>query len=116
MSALLEDLAATGLLAETLLVVTGEFGRTPRLGQSTVNTIGRDGRDCWPRVFSAAFAGAGVWGGQVVGSGSPTSGGYPVSRAFAPADLAATIYRALGIDPATELRDRLGRPIRTLSR
>jgi hypothetical protein len=110
-SALLEDLAATGLLDETLVVVTGEFGRTPRIGATTGNNNTRDGRDHWAAVFSAAFAGAGVRGGQVIGQ-SDRIGAYPASRPYSPADLAATIYRALGIDPATELHDRLGRPIR----
>jgi hypothetical protein len=57
------------------------------------------------------FAGGGVRGGQTIGR-SDRLGAYPASRPYAPADLAATIYRALGIDPAAELRDRLGRPIR----
>jgi uncharacterized protein (DUF1501 family) len=92
-------------------VVTGEFGRTPRVGATTGNNNTRDGRDHWAAVFSAAFAGAGVRGGQVIGQ-SDRIGAYPASRAYSPADLAATIYRALGIDPATELSDRLGRPNR----
>jgi hypothetical protein len=107
-SALLDDLAATGLLAETLVVITGEFGRTPRLGGPN---NARDGRDHWPAVFSAVFAGAGVRGGQVIGQ-SDRLGAYPASRPYSPADLAATVYSALGIDPATEVRDRLGRPTR----
>jgi uncharacterized protein (DUF1501 family) len=110
-SALLDDLEATGLLDETLVVVTGEFGRTPRIGSTTGNANGPDGRDHWASVFSAAFAGAGVQGGQVIGQ-SDRNGAYPASHPYTPADLAATIYRALGIDPATELRDRLNRPIR----
>jgi len=110
-SALLDDLQTRGLLDETLVVVTGEFGRTPRIGSSTGNTNTRDGRDHWAAVFSAIFAGAGVRGGQTIGQ-SDKMGAYPASRPYTPADLAATIYRALGIEPAIELRDRLGRPIR----
>jgi hypothetical protein len=110
-SALLDDLEATGLLDETLVVVTGEFGRTPRIGATTGNANGRDGRDHWAAVFSAVFAGAGVRGGQVIGQ-SDKLGAYPASRPYSPADLAATIYRSLGIDPDTELHDRLDRPIR----
>jgi Protein of unknown function (DUF1501) len=110
-AALLDDLEARGLLEETLVVVTGEFGRTPRIGSSTGNNNTRDGRDHWAAVFSAAFAGGGVRGGQTVGQ-SDRTGAYPASRPYTPADLAATIYDALGIDPATEVRDRLGRPIR----
>jgi hypothetical protein len=110
-STLLDDLATTGLLDETLVVVAGEFGRTPRIGQSTGNNNGRDGRDHWSKVFSVGLAGGGVRGGQVIGQ-SDTMGAYPASQAYSPADLAATIYQSLGIDPATELRDRLQRPIR----
>ena len=72
---------------------------------------GPDGRDHWSKVFSALFAGAGVRGGQAIGQ-SDRNGAYPASRPYTPADLAATIYHSLGIDPETELRDRLSRPIR----
>ncbi len=109
-SALLDDLEARGMLDETLVVVTGEFGRTPRIGASTGNNNTRDGRDHWAAVFSAAFAGGGVRGGQLVGQ-SDKMGAYPASRPYTSADLSATIYRALGVDPGTELRDRLNRPI-----
>ena len=91
--------------------MTGEFGRTPRIGSSTGNNNARDGRDHWAAVFSAVFAGGGVQGGQVIGQ-SDRIGAYPASRPYTPADLAATGYQSLGIDPATELRDRLNRPIR----
>ena len=111
LSSLLDDLALSGLLDETLVVITGEFGRTPRVGAGTGNVNTKDGRDHWARVFSTVFAGAGVRGGQTVGQ-SDRNGAYPASRPFTPADLAATIYRALGVDPATELKDRLARPIR----
>jgi hypothetical protein len=110
-SALLDDLAARGLLDETLVIVAGEFGRTPRIGASTGNNNTRDGRDHWSSVFSAAFAGGGVRGGQVIGQ-SDRIGAYPASRPYTPGDFAATIYRSLGIDPATMVRDRLDRPIR----
>ncbi len=65
----------------------------------------------WAAVFSAALAGGGVQGGQTIGR-SDKIGAYPASRPYAPADLAATIYQSLGIDPATEVRDRLNRPVR----
>lgn len=110
-AALLDDLAAIGLLDETLVVVTGEFGRTPRIGSSTGNNNGPDGRDHWSKVFSAVFAGAGVRGGQAIGQ-SDRNGAYPASRPYTAGDFAATIYRSMGIDPETELRDRLDRPIR----
>jgi hypothetical protein len=110
-TALLDDLAARGLLDETLVIVTGEFGRTPRIGKSTGNVNSKDGRDHWAAVFSAVFAGAGVRGGQTIGQ-SDKLGAYPASRPYKPADLAATVYRSLGVDPDTELRDRFDRPIR----
>jgi hypothetical protein len=110
-SALLDDLAALGLLDETLVVLTGEFGRTPRIGSTTGNANTPDGRDHWSSCFSVALAGGGVRGGQVIGQ-SDRTGAYPASTAYSPADLAATIYQALGIDPETELRDRLQRPLK----
>jgi hypothetical protein len=108
-AALLDDLFVRCLLDETLVVITGEFGRTPRIGASTGNVNSRDGRDHWAAVFSAAFAGAGVRGGQTIGQ-SDKNGAYAASRPYRPADLAATVYRSLGIDPATEIKDRLSRP------
>jgi hypothetical protein len=110
--ALLDDLAARGLLDETLVVMLGEFGRTPRIAPLKPGDV--PGRDHWPSVFSAVFAGAGVVGGQVIGK-SDRMGAYPLSKSFGPPDLAATIYQSLGVDPATELRDRLGRPLRLCS-
>ncbi len=92
-AALPDDLERRGLLDETLVVVTGEFGRTPRVGSSTGNNNTRDGRDHWAAVFSAVFARGGVQGGQVIGQ-SDRIGAYPASRAYTPADLAATPIRA----------------------
>jgi hypothetical protein len=103
-SALIEDLGERGLLDETLIVVMGEFGRTPKL-----NTSG--GRDHWPRVFSVAMAGGGVSGGQVVGA-SDSVGEGPQDRPVTPADLASTIYTLLEINPSHELHTSDGRPIR----
>lgn len=93
--ALLDDLHERGLLADTLVVATGEFGRTPRLNA-------RGGRDHWPGVWSALVAGGGVRGGQVVGA-SDRLGGEPRDRPVEPAALAATIYQALGIHPSSRL-------------
>lgn len=111
-STLLDDLQARGLLDSTLVILCGEFGRTPKLsilpGQTKV------GRDHWPQVFSAAFAGGGVIGGQVIGA-SDRVGAYPASQTYTPADLAATVYRALGVDPEAEVHDILGRPIRLVT-
>ena len=109
-AALLDDLAITGKLDETLVVVTGEFGRTPRIGANLGDGNGKDGRDHWSAAYSCMLAGAGVRGGQVIGRTDKTAA-YPASRPFTPADLSATIYRAFGVDPGTELIDRLGRPI-----
>jgi uncharacterized protein (DUF1501 family) len=110
--ALLDDLEVRGLLDETLVVMLGEFGRTPKIAPLTPGAV--PGRDHWPAVFPAVFAGAGVAGGQLIGK-SDRLGAYAISRTFGPPDLAATIYHALGVDPATELRDRLGRPLRLCS-
>jgi hypothetical protein len=112
-SALLDDLSARGLLDSTLLVWTGEFGRTPRVGQSVVGGAGagRDGRDHWPHCFSSVLAGAGVGGGTVFGA-SDRWAAYPARDPVTPADIAATIYHLLGVDPARELIDPLGRPFR----
>lgn len=103
-SALIDDLADRRLLDETLVVVMGEFGRTPKL-----NTQG--GRDHWPRVFSVALAGGGVAGGAVVGR-SDALGESPADRPVTPADLARTIYTLLGIDPDREFQTADGRPVR----
>jgi hypothetical protein len=111
-SALLEDLQQRGLLDETLVVWTGEFGRTPRVGQSVPGGAGagRDGRDHWPGVFTTVLAGGGIRGGCVYGS-SDRYAAYPATEPTRPADLAATIYHCLGVDPALQLRDRLNRPL-----
>lgn len=102
-SALLEDLARTGRLAETLVAVVGEFGRSPR-----INAAG--GRDHWGHVFSIALAGGGIQGGRVVGA-SDRLGGFPVDGRHEPQDFGATVLHLLGIPPHTLLHDRLGRPI-----
>jgi uncharacterized protein (DUF1501 family) len=99
------------MLDETLVVWTGEMGRTPRVGQSVPGGAGagRDGRDHWASAFTSVLAGGGVRGGVVHGS-SDRYAAYPASSPTTPADLAATIYHCLGVDPRTQLRDRLGRP------
>jgi hypothetical protein len=110
-SAFLDDLDARGLLATTLVVMVGEFGRTPRIGQSSTNDPSqKTGRDHWAGVFSALFAGAGVRGGQAIGRSDRTAA-YPATRGYWPSDLGATIYHALGLDPSSEVRDMLDRPL-----
>jgi hypothetical protein len=101
-SALLGDLDERGLLDETLVVVMGEFGRTPRFNA-------QGGRDHWPHVFSVLLAGGGIRGGRVHGA-STADGAYPAADAVTPADLAATLYHCLGVPREAEIRDRLDRP------
>ena len=100
--ALLQDLRASGLLAETLVVWMGEFGRTP-----SVN--GNNGRDHFPKVTPVVLAGAGIQGGQVVGA-TNSSGTSIQGESYRVADLFATIYKSLGIDPDTEFETAFGAP------
>jgi uncharacterized protein (DUF1501 family) len=105
---LLEDLDARGLLRTTLMLVNTEFGRTPLVNK-------RDGgRDHWPDCYCLLFAGAGIARGKVIGR-SDSRAAYPVSQPYSPADVAATLYSAMGIDPASEIRDHLGQPKRLSS-
>jgi hypothetical protein len=111
-SALLEDLDQRGLLDEVLVVAMGEFGRTPKIGQIT-SDAGADavGRDHWPYCYSALFAGGGIPGGVILGA-SDKQGGYPARDPVTPADIAATVYRAMGVDPDAILHDpRQDRPL-----
>jgi hypothetical protein len=101
-SALIEDLDERGLLDETLVVVTGEFGRTPKINAGA-------GRDHWPDAFSVLLAGAGLPGGAHYGA-TDKHGAYPIDRPVSPGRLAATIFHALGIDPQLELATTVGRP------
>lgn len=102
-AALLTDLQQSGLLDQTLVIALGEFGRTPKLNV-------RGGRDHWPRVFSAVLAGAGISGGQIIGS-SDRTGESPQDQPITPRDLVATIYTLLGFDPNHVLTAPDGRPI-----
>jgi hypothetical protein len=107
-AALLDDLAMRGLLDETLVLWMGEFGRTPRMGvvfSNNTNNVG--GRDHWCNCYSVVLAGGGVQGGRVIGS-SDWIGAYPKERPVHISDLAATVYRALGVDPRTQLHDLQG--------
>ena len=111
LSALLEDLGRRGLLDSTMVVSLGEFGRTPRMGQVTgENGTDGTGRDHWPHCYSALVAGGGISGGAIVGK-SDRQAAFPIERPISPSDLVSTIYHAFGIDPATEVSDRLGRPL-----
>jgi hypothetical protein len=102
LSALLEDLQQRGLLGETLVIAAGEFGRSPQINKDA-------GRDHWTRAYTVLWAGAGVRGGLVHGA-SDRNGVAPVGQPATPADLAASLYHALGVDLHTEVIDRQGRP------
>jgi Protein of unknown function (DUF1501) len=101
--ALIDDLEARGLLDETLVIVMGEMGRTPRINAKA-------GRDHWPQCTFSLLTGGGVRRGTVYGT-SDEQAAYPVSHLVRPADLVATIYHLLGIDPHMTVNDRLGRPV-----
>jgi hypothetical protein len=101
-SALLDDLASSGLLDSTLVIVTGEFGRTPKINKDA-------GRDHWGPVMTSFFAGGGVRGGQVIGATDKLAA-YPIADKQTPENVAATIYRTLGIPPTAMWNDFDGRP------
>jgi hypothetical protein len=111
-SALIEDLYDRGLDKKVMLVVTGEFGRTPRITSQigTQTGVMQPGRDHWPGAMSVLVAGAGMRTGQVVGS-TNSKGEYPQERPLTPNDLWATVYRHLGIDYTLALPDHSGRPM-----
>ena len=104
LSALMEDLDQRGLLETTIVMVMGEFGRTPHLNPN-------HGRDHWPECWSVALGGGGIRGGQIVGASDET-GGYVAERMVTMGDLLATVYKALGIDWHKELMSPTGRPIK----
>lgn len=103
-TSLLNDLRERGLLKDTLVVCQGEFGRTPRIN-------GQDGRDHWPASWAMMLAGAGIRGGQVIGETS-ADGAEIKSKPTRTADLMATIFRGVGLDPRKQNMSNVGRPIR----
>ena len=109
LAALVDELEAEGLWDRTFVVVSGEFGRTPKVSTLPGETIA--GRDHWAYGYSALFAGGGVIGGRVIGK-TDSVGGRPITTSYTPYDLGATIYRALGVDPESEIRDSQNRPAR----
>lgn len=110
-STLLDDLKERGLFDETLVIWSGEFGRTPRIGQRNSDAgAGADGRDHWPGCFTSVLAGGGIRGGQVYGA-SDRHAAYPSANAVRPMDLVATVYQSLGVPQHLELRDQQGRPL-----
>jgi hypothetical protein len=108
-SALLDDLQQRGLLESTMVVMAGEFGRTPRIFNGAPSVYKLPGRDHWAPCQSVLFAGGGVKGGRVIGS-SDRNGAYPASEPQTPESFAATIYQALGIPRHTNWHDLAGRP------
>jgi hypothetical protein len=102
-SALLDDLSQRGLLDDTLVVVIGEFGRTPKINKNA-------GRDHWPHCYSTVLAGGGVKGGQVYGE-SDKHAAFVTDKPVTPDDLGATIYHAFGIPPETHIYDQEDRPL-----
>jgi uncharacterized protein (DUF1501 family) len=121
-SALLDDLDSRGILDETLVVVMGEFGRTPRIGRVVMNAAtDASGRDHWPNAYSVILAGAGIKGGQVYGS-TDNRAAYVTDKPVSPPDLHSTILALLGINPGSEFKDlkgqilkcSLGQPVKGL--
>ena len=104
LSTLLEDLEQRGLLQSTVVIVMGEFGRTPHLNP-------RLGRDHWPECWSLVLAGGGIRGGQIVGA-SDERGAYVAERMVSMGDVFATIYKAFGIDWEKEFMHPIGRPVK----
>jgi uncharacterized protein (DUF1501 family) len=103
MAMLFRDLADRGLLDSTLVVFTGEFGRTPRINKNA-------GRDHWGPAFSVILGGGGIQGGRVIGQ-SDARAEKPATSPFGPEDLSAMMYRLLGIDPKDEFKTPDGRPV-----
>jgi uncharacterized protein (DUF1501 family) len=109
-SALVSDLDERGLLAETLVVAVGEFGRSPLRGVSTSgNANSSDGRDHWPYCYTACLAGAGIKRGFVYGRSDRTASA-PLDNPVHPRDLLATIYHSVGLDPHTMVYNHLNQP------
>ena len=102
-AALIGDLSERGMLDETLVMISSEFGRTPKINRTA-------GRDHWPKVFSVVLAGGGIRGGTIYGTSNATAS-EPENNAVSPADLATTMYRQLGIVADKELMAPGARPI-----
>lgn len=107
LSALLRDLSDRGMLDTTLVLAFGEFGRTTKINKEV-------GRDHWPQLASVFIAGGGIKNGVVVGA-SDSAGEYPADRPISPQDLAATVYRCLGVDPGMVVETNLGRPVQIVT-
>ena len=112
-SALVEDLAQRGLLDETLLLVTSEMGRTPKIGDRRSGGVSGAGRDHWTHCLTNVLAGGGIGGGQIYGS-SDRLGEYPADKPVTPAHIAKTVYHSMGIHDL-EAIDKQGRPYNLLA-
>jgi uncharacterized protein (DUF1501 family) len=110
LSALIEDIFRQGLDQQIMVVVMGEFGRTPRLSENSQGV----GRNHWPQAYTALVSGGGLRMGQVVGA-TNAKAEFPTERPYSPKDLLATIYGHLGIDHQASIPDHTGRPIPILS-
>ena len=106
-AALISDLDRRGLLSNTMVLLLGEFGRTPKVNKDA-------GRDHWPGAMSVLMAGAGIPGGQVVGATDP-KGYYAAEQVYKPEDFAASLYTKMGIDPAQVLHTTAGRPVQLVN-
>ena len=102
-TALIEDLAERGMLETTMVLLLGEFGRTPKINPG-------GGRDHWPHAMSVLMAGAGIPGGQIVGA-TDARGYYAAEDVYRPEDFAASVYTKMGIDPHQKLETAVGRPV-----
>lgn len=107
-SALIQDLHDRGTLDNTLVLMLGEFGRTPKINKDA-------GRDHWSFAMSVLMAGAGVPGGQIIGA-TDVKGYYASENVYEPEDFAASLYTKMGIDPATTLLDQAGRPVQLVNK
>jgi uncharacterized protein (DUF1501 family) len=116
-SALFQDLDERGLLTTTLVVLCGEFSRTPKMNDGgnggAPRSMGTPGRDHWGDAMFCLMGGGGVKGGQVIGS-TDRLGTRPQTRPLTPSNIHATIYEVLGIDPKLQLLDPSGRPTSVL--
>jgi uncharacterized protein (DUF1501 family) len=116
-AALITDLYDRGLDKRVMVIVTGEFGRTPKISYAadSVSGVKQPGRDHWPRATSMMFAGGGIDTGKVIGATDPR-GEDPIERRIGPHDFLATVYRHLGVDVRDlEFLDFSGRPIPVLN-
>jgi uncharacterized protein (DUF1501 family) len=114
---LFTDLAERGLLDQVLVVLCGEFSRTPRMNDGgnggAPRSMGTPGRDHWGNAMFCLMGGGGVRGGTIIGS-TDRLGERPHSRPVTPCNIHATIYRVLGIDPRIQVTDGSGRPVNVL--